>query len=278
MHDVPSFKLTKLLSSVGEQMRIALGQSLVPHPGELGTAREEVIRAFLRKHLPKRFGVSTGFVFDWQGNVSNQIDVVIYDQYVCPEFEVAGDKKFFPCESVICAGQIKTALTSTREVHKALDNLRSVKVLDRSAGGENRSVRSGDYIDQLTNHLDQIFTFVFIVDRGLTVLKMRDAILAYIRDHPRHLWPNVFFNFDKYLFTYCCADGICPNPLHAKGISVSDNCSREELLIRFYMLVARATAATRVSTLPYWEYAEAFNAWNMEVHLWDSGIMPAIIE
>ncbi len=105
------FRVSELLKSVAEQMRVALRQKLIPHPGELGTGREEVVRDFLRKHLPKRFGVSTGFVFDAQGKVSRQIDVVVYDAYLCPSFETVGGKMFFPCESVVAVGEAKSQLS-----------------------------------------------------------------------------------------------------------------------------------------------------------------------
>lgn len=266
-----AFRLPELLRSFGEQMRTSLKQNLIPHPGELGTGREEVIRQFLRKYLPPRFGVSTGFVFDAGGRVSQQADVIIFDASVCPQFEAVGGKMFYPCESVVSVGQVKSSLSSKREVADALENLRSAKMLDRSAGGLNRSYRSGCIIDTRENHLDQIFTFLFITGRSIRSVTMKEAFIHYLRTNERYLWPNVCFAFDRYMVSYFCDDGVCPNPLHALGFSASTNeCSPAELLLRFYTLIARATAATNVSTFPYWEYLHAQEMWSMRLEPFDA--------
>jgi len=91
-----AFELPRLLKSVAEQMWQGLSQSLVPHPGEQGTARGEIIREFLRSHLPRRFGVDTGFVFDSASRTSKQIDIVIYDAAQSPLFAPPAANSFFP--------------------------------------------------------------------------------------------------------------------------------------------------------------------------------------
>ncbi len=108
-------------------MREDLAQRMVKHPGELGVAREEIIRRFLRAYLPARFEISTGFVFDSKGNVSKQLDIVIANALVCPRFETAGGTRFYPCESVVAVGQVKSSLTRDAELRSALANLESVK-------------------------------------------------------------------------------------------------------------------------------------------------------
>jgi hypothetical protein len=110
---MPRFTLDALLQSTGRRLQIDLEERLIDHPGELGTAREEIIRRFLCDYLPKRFSVATGFVFDSAGQVSNQMDVIIADSSVCQRFETAGGKFYFPCESVVATGQVKSSITST---------------------------------------------------------------------------------------------------------------------------------------------------------------------
>ncbi len=129
------FSLEAMLKAAGKRMRDDLAGRLIPHPGELGADREEIIRQFLRTYLPKRFDVSTGFAFDSKGHVSQQLDIVISNSMICPHFETAGGQRFFPCESVVAVGQVKSSLTTTSEFRKALANLESAKWLDRSANG-----------------------------------------------------------------------------------------------------------------------------------------------
>jgi hypothetical protein len=64
-------------------MRADLAERLVDHPGEVGSGREEILRRFLRDYLPKRFDVSSGFVFDSEGNISRQLDIIVADAGIC---------------------------------------------------------------------------------------------------------------------------------------------------------------------------------------------------
>jgi hypothetical protein len=109
-----NFSLLRLLQASGKRMKEELRERLTPHPGELGSNREEIIRDFRRRYLPRRFEVSNGFAFDASGRVSKQLDIVIVDSQVCPRFETAGGIRFFPCESVVAVGQVKSSLTSRR--------------------------------------------------------------------------------------------------------------------------------------------------------------------
>jgi hypothetical protein len=248
------FQVPSLLRNVSDQMRASLAQDLVPHKGELGAGREEVIRQFLRNHLPARFGISTGFVFDAQGLASDQIDIVIYDKLTCPIFEAAGGRKFFPCECVVAVGEVKSRISSGRDLESAFDNVKSVKKLDRSAAGVNRALGTDRGINQHTEHLDQIFGFVFVIDRCLTSKTLRAQWFYYLREAPRHLWPNVVFHFDHFLMTYACSSGVCANPQDARAITVVERNDASWLLLRFYGMLARAVDATNVSEFSYWEY------------------------
>jgi hypothetical protein len=258
------FSLEAMLKSSGKRMRDDLAQRLIPHPAELGTDREEVIRQFLRAYLPKRFEVSSGFAFDSSGNASKQLDIVISNSLICPRLETAGGKRFFPCESVVAVGQVKSSLTSATEFQKALANLESAKSLDRSAKGAAIHGASGEEIDPAHNHLDQIFTFVFITGKALSGRTIVEELMELIHKKPPHVWPNIIFAMDKYLVTFCCDGGVCPNPMDARGIALQAASEQDEILMRFYLLLGRAVEVTRVSTLPYWEYLSRFTQWDAE--------------
>src|SRR6185436_19826719 len=131
------FTVPRLIANVAERMWASFSERLIPNALEFGTNREEIVREFLSLHLPKRFGVSTGFVFDSNGAISKQMDIVIYDCNDCPRFETVGGKYFFPCEAVVAVGQVKSRLNSKSEFLESLENLKSAKVLNRSADEEN---------------------------------------------------------------------------------------------------------------------------------------------
>src|SRR5690349_19330992 len=93
------FELAELLALAQARMSTDLEAMLIKHPGELGISREEVIRQFLRAYLPKRFEISSGFVFDCTGRRSKQIDIIIADSLVSPRFDLPGGTRLYPCES-----------------------------------------------------------------------------------------------------------------------------------------------------------------------------------
>lgn len=258
--------LAKLLSLAGEHMSRDLKEQLISHPGELGTEREEVLRSFLRLHLPRRFEVSTGFIFDSAGNLSKQLDIIIADSLVCPRFETPGGKRIYPCECVVAVGQVRSSITSVSKLNEALLNLHSAKNLDRSAKGKAIDKKYDECIDNRENYLHQIFTFVFVTGKSLSIDTIKPEILNYISAYEPHLWTNVIFALDQYLVTFCCDDGVCPNPMHARGISFQSASDRQDILLRFYKLLGRAIEVTTVSGLPYWQYLDGVGEdWNADV-------------
>jgi hypothetical protein len=248
------FAVPGLFKSLAEQMWMSLREELIPHRGEQGAARETIVRAFLTRYLPKRFAVSSGFVFDHAGRVSRQVDVIVYDAIESPCFETAGDKQFFPCEGVVCVGEVKSSLTLERRALEAFENLQSVRALDRSAGGQS-ICRSGErHADHERIYLDQVFSFLFVTGRALSEPAMRGTLSGFVRGKPRHEWPNVILAFDRYAITYACPDGTCPNTMHAVGVGSVVNHSRAELLMRWFLYVAQAICVTSVLAFEYRRY------------------------
>ena len=108
---------------------------MIPHNGELGVAREEIVREFLRANLPKKWEISSGFVFDANGDISEQLDVIIADTTASPGFAAASGVRIYPCEAVAAVGQVKTSVTSRRDL--------SLELQRRSDKREPRNERFG---------------------------------------------------------------------------------------------------------------------------------------
>jgi uncharacterized protein DUF6602 len=259
------FSLSDLLDSAGKRMSSDLAERLVAHPGEKGMGREQIIRQFLLSYLPKKFEIATGFAFDFSGAVSKQLDLVIANSLVCPRFETSGGNRFYPCESVVAVGQIRSSLRSRRDFRDALSNLESVKALDRSAGGKALDTEHNETIDHRNNYLHQIFTFLIVTGRALSGENLCYELIEYLETHEPFVWPNIVLVLDKYLVTYACDDGICPNAMHARGVAFQSASRRPDLLMRFYLLLGRAIEVTRVTSLPYWEYLQQANTWDAKV-------------
>lgn len=74
---------------------------LLDHPVTKGDHCESAWIDFFRSFLPNKYAIDKGFVFDAQGNVSDQIDVIIYDSLYTPLiFGTEAGEKFITAESV----------------------------------------------------------------------------------------------------------------------------------------------------------------------------------
>jgi hypothetical protein len=259
------FSLGRLLAAAGQRMRADLAERLIAHPGELGANREEIIRQFLRAYLPKRFEVSSGFAFDSAGHISQQLDVIIADALTCPRFETMGGVKFYPCEAVVAVGQVRSELTGRENLKECLGNLESAKTLDRSGGATVTNAIGPDNANDEREHLNQVFTFLFVTGKALAGKTVQLDLLEHVLKTAPHLWPNVVFALDQYLVTYCCDDGVCANPMHARGVAHQPCGDPDDLLMRFFVLVGRAAEATRVKPLPYWDYLHGAAPWSANV-------------
>jgi hypothetical protein len=56
-------------------------RSLVSHNPTNGEYHEEILKVVLKNFLSKRFSVKTGFVYKNEFEVSNQVDIMIVDEY-----------------------------------------------------------------------------------------------------------------------------------------------------------------------------------------------------
>ena len=71
--------------------------------------------------------------------------------------------------------------------------------------------------------------------------------------------PNVILALDRYLITYCCDHGVCPNPMDARGVAIQSTENPCDALLRFYLLLGQALNVIRTSELSYWEYLSRYH-------------------
>jgi hypothetical protein len=125
--------LKSLQRQVYEQLALATS---IKHRGESGRAREQIVANYLSSLLPETLAVSTGFVIDAKGDISRQIDLVIYRNDYHPVFEIRGIKHFL-IESVVAVIENKAWFWGDEDkvkenLQKAFQNIASVKRLDRT--------------------------------------------------------------------------------------------------------------------------------------------------
>ena len=96
------------------------------HAGEFGTFREAICKEFLSFFLPARFGIGSGFVVNSLQQVSHQCDIVVYDAQVTPMIESIDKQRFFPIETVVAVGEVKSVL-DRKVFHESLMRLSTLK-------------------------------------------------------------------------------------------------------------------------------------------------------
>ena len=104
--------------------------STVPHNALKGSEAEELVRRFLREHIPKRFDVSSGFVIDPEDTVSRQTDIVVYDAFNCPVYRASENAGIFPSDNVAAVVEVKSRLTRER-LREAFQNIAETKSLKK---------------------------------------------------------------------------------------------------------------------------------------------------
>ena len=89
---------------------------------ESGTYRESLLRRLLRRVLPERFRVSTGFIHRWPEHPSRQLDVIVWDAQEHAALLEEGELVVLAPEAVAAIIEVKTTLDA-RELTKGLELL-----------------------------------------------------------------------------------------------------------------------------------------------------------
>lgn len=115
--------------------------AIVGHSGDRGEDRERILREFLAKHLPRRYGVVKGQVIDKRGTLSHAADVIIYDAIDCPIL-YSGNTAIVPLEGVYGVIEVKSRL-SKAELLGAMKQIESFK---KMAPGDASVIQTREYV------------------------------------------------------------------------------------------------------------------------------------
>ena len=103
------------------------------HPGTKGDQLEADWVGLIRDFLPGRYEVGPIFAVDHIGDMSEQVDVAVYDKHYSPQwFGGANGLRFVPVESVYAAFEVKPELSASN-VQYAIKKVASVRTLERTS-------------------------------------------------------------------------------------------------------------------------------------------------
>lgn len=114
------------------QLRLERSRAAIGHPVAKGDATEGIWIELLKGYLPERYRVDRAFVIDSKDNVSQQIDIVIYDRQYTPLIFKQDGALVIPAESVYAVFEAKQAIDAS-QVDYAAEKVASVRALHRTS-------------------------------------------------------------------------------------------------------------------------------------------------
>lgn len=110
--DNKNIDLGELFEGLQEQMVVQLNtnREFITHSTTKGDSIENVWIEWLREYLPNRYSVDKAIVVDSEGKLSDQIDLVIYDQQYTPFVFTQNGIHYVPAEGVYAVFEVKPDL------------------------------------------------------------------------------------------------------------------------------------------------------------------------
>jgi hypothetical protein len=252
--------LNEIFQNIAKQMLLDFdkGRMLSRHPGIRGDSAESIVRNFLRQYLPSNLEISSGQIFDTNGRISNQLDIIITDKRSTPILfrNSDNDIRFLPVECVYSVIEIKSWLDKrqlTKEHSGVFQNMLSVRKLEKKAFYPDGVITHGttNYGREWTDWPINYFVFAFD-SIGLSTLKdhindyhIQNSLLPEKRiDCVCIIGKGVVLNKDTDdTFSAC--------PTSNSGLVYIE--SQKELLL-FYTLISHYLLQTEMRTFRFIDY------------------------
>jgi hypothetical protein len=107
-----AINIQSLFNGLQKQMEAQLNTNRdnILHPGTKGDSLENVWIEWLRKYMPNRYSIDKAIIIDSEGQLSDQIDLVIYDQQYTPFVFTQNGVHYIPAEGVYAVFEVKPDL------------------------------------------------------------------------------------------------------------------------------------------------------------------------
>jgi hypothetical protein len=127
--------LKSLFMDLQKEMLASLSTSRkhIPHAPSKGDATENDWKEWIRKYFPERYKVEKAFIIDLSGNISEQIDLVVFDRTYSPFLFNHENSYYVPVESVYAAFEVKQVLNKAN-MNYAAKKAASIRKLSRTSG------------------------------------------------------------------------------------------------------------------------------------------------
>ena len=182
-------------------------------PSLVGSAREKAVRSKLEQIFPQAVRIASGCIIDAENRTSKQTDIILYEKDICPVFSINENPEttYYPCESVIAVGEVKSTL-GTSELVDSFAKIESVKHLRRYCKNArnfrsycSRTVFDGgveDGYNQFEEPLDQIYGFIICDKIGLSLDTFFSKCREEIKKRPSYAVPNMIVSLSDGVLVY----------------------------------------------------------------------------
>ncbi len=220
------------------QASLGLARSAIDHPGTKGDASEADWLKLLAAYLPSRYRAAKAFVLDSHDHISQQIDVVIYDNQYSPLLLKRDSALYVPAESVYAVFEAKQALNKGY-IEYAGAKAHSVRSLHRTSAPIPHA--GGTYEPKKPQH---ILAGILTLDS--------DWVADNAKVNAEQV--NVGLEPQRQLDLGCCLSHFS----FVRDASKHVNSKADDALIFFFLqLLARLQAAGTVPALDFAAYARA---------------------
>lgn len=247
--------IAKLFDEISNKMKSDIDQArtTLPHAGMKGSAFEESLREFLRRHLPKSLDISTGIIIDSKGNASRQLDIIVSDSFKTPIFFKSGEIRVIPVECVYAVIEVKANLDE-KVLLASYENMKSVRILEKAAYYKPSGVII--YSDNLYGKEWDIWPinyFIFSYDS----VDLADLAAKVDKLHKENILPewkriDLICVHDKGVICNQLADGkfsALPEPNSKLMV-----CNTKRALLLFYSLISTYLFQTRLPNFRFINY------------------------
>lgn len=244
---------TEIFRGISAQMQTDFKSitSQIPHMGDRGSNREEVIKDFLKKHLPGKYDIGSGQAISVDKQISRQLDCVIYAKSSCPLW-YNNHTQIFPSESVCAVTEIKSTIDkSVLEV--CIENIRSVRKLPKMSG--NRPLANGVIVG---GENPSTFGCVFAFSSNTSLETLRDNLNVMNKVVPPSERISLLCVLDKGILLNMDVSTGTTSLLPDNNTTVVSIESKDDSLLLFFLLLSSYLNAIEVMPPDLIKYAAQF--------------------
>lgn len=173
------------------------------HNYEFGAYRESLVREFLKTIIPSKLEIGQGFLINRNNATSKQLDLIIYDHNNSPLIEDQLNNRFFPVESVVGIGEVKSVINSKPQLKDILKTLAKNKKINRDKNPEYVVHREDKEKDSnYKKVMDKPFSFLLCKKLNFKLDNIENEIEELYDGLDIKLWHNLIFSIEDGYIGY----------------------------------------------------------------------------